>query len=200
MNRTPIAAAALVAAMFLAGCGSGRGPYSDNGSKHRDIARAESSYQEAIKVIDTDAKAAEQLLREAMGFDLYHGPAHNNLGVLLLKQGRLYDAAEEFEWARKLLPGHPEPRVNLAITLARGGKHTDAIDAARTALEVRPGNLPAIQTLTWIQVDQALTDDRTLAQLDTIVTRTVDPLWRSWAEQQRDRLRQAESEQTILKP
>jgi tetratricopeptide (TPR) repeat protein len=200
MNRIPIAAAVLITAILFSGCGSARGPYSDNGSKHRDIARAEQTYQEALKVIDSDVKMAEQLLREAMGYDLYHGPAHNNLGVLLLKQGRLYDAAEEFEWARKLLPGHPEPRVNLAITLARGGKHADAIDAARTALEVRPGNLPAIQALTWIQVDQALTDERTLAQLDVIVTRTVDPLWRSWAEKQRDRLRQAETDQSVLQP
>jgi tetratricopeptide (TPR) repeat protein len=196
--RLPFALA--LVALSLAGCGSGRGPYSDDGSRHRDIARAEAVYQEALKVIDEDAVAAEKLLREAMGFDLYHGPAHNNLGVLLLKQGRLYDAAEEFEWARKLLPGHPEPRVNLAITLDRGGKHTDAIDAARTALEVRPGNLPAIQTLSYIQVNQGLTDERTMANLDSIVSRTMDPLWRSWAERQRDSLRNHQNQHTLIQP
>jgi len=185
---------------LLAGCGSARGPYSDDGSQHRDIAKAERIYQEALAVIDDDATAAEKLLRDAMGFDLYHGPAHNNLGVLLLKQGRLYDAAEEFEWARKLLPGFPEPRVNLAITLERGGKHADAIDAARTALEVRPGHLVALQTLTYIQVNQAMTDEQTVANLDSIVARTVDPLWRSWAEMHRDRLQQADRLQTLLQP
>ncbi len=199
MNRAPLATL-LMGLSLLTGCGSSRGPYSDNGSQQRDIVQAERVYQEALLVIGEDGEEAERLLRQAMGFDLYHGPAHNNLGVLLLKKGRLYDAAEEFEWARKLLPGHPEPRVNLAITLDRGGKHADAIDAARTALEVRPGNLPAIQTLTFIQVNQALTDDRTIANLDAIVTRTIDPLWRTWAEQQRDRLRQAEKKQTILQP
>lgn len=190
----------LLGVILLAGCGSARGPYSDDGSKHRDIAKAESIYQQALAVIDDDAAAAEQLLREAMGFDLYHGPAHNNLGVLLLKQGRLYDAAEEFEWARKLLPGFPEPRVNLAIALERGGKHADAIDAARTALEVRPGHLIALQTLTYIQVNQQMTDDKTLANLDSIVARSIDPLWRSWAELHRDRLQQADNIQTFLQP
>lgn len=190
----------LLSLTFLVGCGSARGPYSDDGSAHRDIAKAERVYQEALAVIDKDATAAEKLLRDAMGFDLYHGPAHNNLGVLLLKQGRLYDAAEEFEWARKLLPGFPEPRVNLAIALERGGKHADAIDAARTALEVRPGNLPALQTLTYIQVNQAMTDDHTLANLDRIVARSVDPLWRTWAELHRDRLQQTDGVQTLLQP
>lgn len=189
MNRLPLTLALIV---LLAGCGSSRGPYADSASQERNIAKAESIYQQAAAVIDKDAEAGEKLLREALGFDLFHGPAHNNLGVLLLKQGKLYDAAEEFEWARKLLPGHPEPRVNLALALERGGKHVDAIDAARTALEVRPGNLPALLTLTYIQVNQGLTDAKTLAQLDTIVTRTNDPLWRGWAERQRETLKRTD--------
>jgi predicted Zn-dependent protease len=108
--------------------------------------------------------------------------------VLLLGEGRLYDAAEEFEWARKLLPGHPEPRVNLAITLERGGKHGDAIEAARTALEIRPGHLGAIQTLAWIQIREGLQDKSTAEYLDTIVARAEDPTWREWAGTQRLRL------------
>lgn len=199
MNRCPVFLLALIV-LVTAGCGSARGPYADNGSAQRDIARAEAIYQQALTVIDSDTKEAEKLLREVMGFDLYHGAAHNNLGVLLLKQGRLYDAAEEFEWARKLLPGHPEPRVNLAIALDRGGKHADAIDAARTALEVRPGNLPAIQTLVWIQVNQQLADERTAGHLDQIIARTVDPLWRSWAERERERLQHEDRSDRVLQP
>ena len=33
---------------------------------------------------------------------------HGNLGVLYLNRGELYEAASEFEWARRLLPGHPD--------------------------------------------------------------------------------------------
>lgn len=185
--------ALVMSALLAVGCGSGsaRGPYNTDGSTTRDVAKAEEHYQAALAalaVTPPDDQSAEALLREALGYDLYHGAAHNNLGVLLLKQDRLYDAAEEFEWARKLLPGHPEPRVNLAIALERGGKHGEALDAARTALEVRPGNLAAIKTIAVIQIREALTDDTTRAHLDAIVTRSNDPVWRAWAERERLKL------------
>lgn len=185
--------ALVISALLAGGCGSDsvRGPYSTDGSATRDVTKAEDHYQAALAalaVTPPEDQSAEALLRSALGYDLYHGAAHNNLGVLLLKQDRLYDAAEEFEWARKLLPGHPEPRVNLAIALERGGKHGEALDAARTALEVRPGNLAAIKTIAVIQIREALTDDTTRAHLDAIVTRSNDPVWRAWAERERLKL------------
>jgi tetratricopeptide (TPR) repeat protein len=171
--------------MWLTGCSDARGPYADNASQPRDVVKAEERYQAAVTQLaekTPDDEKTEKLLREALGFDLYHGAAHNNLGVLLLRKDRLYDAAEEFEWARKLLPGHPEPRVNLAIALDRGGKHQEALEAARAALEVRPGNLPAIKTIAVIQLREAQTDDLTRGYLDTIIQRSNDPQWKDWAE------------------
>ena len=173
-------------AVALAGCGSGaRGPYASQGAQARDPARAEQLYREAQAQLAgtpsaADQTAAEQTLREALGYDLYLGPAHNNLGVLLLRQDKLYDAAEEFEWARKLLPGNPEPRVNLAIALERGGKHADAIDAAKAALEVAPGNLAAMQTIAYVQVREGITDAALPGYLTAIVQRG-DPAWSGWA-------------------
>ncbi len=183
----------VIGALLASGCGSdsARGPYSTDGRTTRNVAKAEDRYQAALAalaVTPPDDRSAEALLRSALGYDLYHGEAHNNLGVLWLKQDRLYEAAEEFEWARKLLPGHPEPRVNLAIALERGGKHGEALDAARTALEVRPGNLAAIKTIAVIQIRESLTDDTTRAHLDAIVTRSNDQVWRAWAERERLKL------------
>ena len=42
---------------------------------------------------DAAEAQAEEMLREALTVDLYHGPAHNNLGVLFLRQSKLYEAA-----------------------------------------------------------------------------------------------------------
>ncbi len=188
MNR--IAPISVLAAFLLAlsACGgTARGPYNPDASGERDPRAADERYRAAMAVIADDASEGEKLLRETLGLDLYHGGAHNNLGVLLLKQGKLYDAAEEFEWARKLLPGNPEPRCNLAIVLDRGGKPSEALDAARTALEIAPGHLGALQTLALIQVREGMTDEHTPAYLDALVMRG-DERWRTWAEAQRLRL------------
>jgi tetratricopeptide (TPR) repeat protein len=185
-----LAVAALLILPALSGCGQSvaRGPYAVDGSAKRDIAKAEELYQEALPLLASDAPAAEQLLRDCLGFDLYHGGAHNNLGVLLLGQNRLYDAAEEFTWARKLLPGHPEPRTNLAITLERGGKHQEALDAAHAALEIRPGDLDAMECLAMIQLREGIADATTLVYLDAIILRAHDDAWNDWARSQRPTL------------
>ena len=85
----------------------------------RETVRAEALFHEAGDLIEYDSDSAVTLLREALAADIFHGPAHNNLGVIFLERGELYEAAHEFEWARKLMPGHPDPRINLALSWGR---------------------------------------------------------------------------------
>ena len=192
--RRPLLMTVLCCALLAtAGCGGvARGPYLSTGEAERDTAKAGELYREALPILDSDKVQAEALLRQVLSFDLYHGAAHNNLGVLLLEQGKLYDAAEEFEWARKLLPGNPEPRVNLAVVLTRAGKYQDAIGAAKGALEVQPGNLHAMQTLAYVQIREDLHDAQTKQLLDDISLRATDALWTEWARRQLSLLEQAE--------
>jgi len=188
----------LMISLCITSCGERTGSYKEPGTQTRNIAKAEEKYQEAVAALaekTVDKEMVERLLREALDLDLYHGAAHNNLGVLFLQRDKLYDAAEEFEWARKLLPGHPEPRVNLAIALERGGKYSEALEAAQAALEVRPGNLSAIKTIALIQIRERRTDERTLEHLDAIIQRSNDAVWRDWA-----RLHQERLQQGVLKP
>lgn len=155
-------------------------PYLDTGDRPRDIARALALNAEASRLGPEKKDEAEALLRRALAADLYCGPAHNNLGVLLLDQGRLYEAAEEFEWARKLLPGHPSPRVNLAMTLEKAGKTDQALDAYDAALAVYDGFLPAVQGKARLLVGAGRADAKTVALLDEIALRG-DEQWRAWA-------------------
>lgn len=138
----------------------------------------------AAELIDSDPAQAEKLLRQALAADLYFGPAHNNLGVLYLKQGKLYEAAGEFEWARKLMPGHPDPRMNLALTLETAGRTDEALAEYNSALEVYPEHLPTIQALTRLQIRSGKGDERTHERLATIALQSSDPAWRDWAKQQ----------------
>lgn len=160
-------------------------PYSPAPSTARDTAQAERLNRKAADLLNSDPDQAERLLREALSADLFHGPAHNNLGVLYFSQGLLYEAAGEFEWARKLLPGHPDPRLNLALTLERGGRVDEALAAYDAALEVDPWHIQTMQALARLQLRTTRPDARTPALLDEIALRGQTPQWRSWALEQR---------------
>jgi Tfp pilus assembly protein PilF len=166
-----------------AGCASSRltGPYAPMTEGSRDSLKAQRLTQEAAGLMEKDPKRAEALLREALTADLYHGPAHNNLGILFLKQDQLFSAAGEFEWARKLLPGHPDPRLNLALTLERAGRTEDALATYTSALEVYPDHLPSLQGLARLQLKSGKPDHRTEGALQEIALRGEDQRWREWA-------------------
>jgi len=182
--------AALTALVLTVGCTATKppGPYSPMSEVGRDPAASQRLTQEAAAVMATDPPRAESLLREALNADLYNGPAHNNLGALYLSQGKLYEAAGEFEWARKLMPGHPDPRLNLALTLEKAGRTDDALATYATALEVYPGHVPTMQALTRLQLRAGRTDDRTPRMLHEVALRGETPAWREWARFQRARL------------
>ena len=143
----------------------------------------------AADVIDSDAKVAEGLLREALTADIFFGPAHNNLGVLFLKEGKLYEAAEEFEWARKLMPGHPDPRMNLALTLEQAGRVDEAIKTYETALEVYPGHIATTQALARLHVQSGRKNGELAGWLDVIALQGETAEWREWAAEQQMRSR-----------
>lgn len=157
------------------------GPYSDVAPTVRSTAEAEALCKEAAELIESNPEAAEVLLRESLAADLFFGPAHNNLGVLFLEQGKLYEAANEFEWARKLMPGHPDPRFNLAMTLERAGQAEEAFASYTAALEVYEGFLPAIQGLARLSVRSGIRDERLEGWLRTISMRAESDSWKRWA-------------------
>jgi len=157
------------------------GPYASAAGPDRDTARAQVLSHAAADLLGEDPDRAEALLREALTADLFFGPAHNNLGVLHLQAGRLYEAAGEFEWARKLMPGHPDPRMNLALTLERAGQVDEAIQAYETALEVYPGHVPTMQGLARLCVTSGRDDPRLEGWLDSIALQGETDEWRAWA-------------------
>lgn len=170
----------------LVGCSSSRatGPYTSPSDADRDPIRAQALTAQASAYLESDPAKAEGLLREALDADLYYGPAHNNLGVIHLARGDLYSAVSEFEWARKLMPGHPDPRLNLALTLDRAGEVDGAIDAARAAIEAAPEHVPSLVALTSLQLRHGRADAHTAVMLGQIATGTTNDQWRAWAIQQ----------------
>jgi tetratricopeptide (TPR) repeat protein len=176
-------------AWMVADCASGpQGPYAPMEEVERNTTRAEAFSREGADLIESDPTQAEALLRETLTADIYFGPAHNNLGLVFLNAGKLYEAASEFEWARKLMPGHPDPRVNLGICLDRAGRVSEALECFEAALQVSPGYLPAIQGAALVAARLDRVDARLEAWLDEIAARS-DESWRKWALGRRPRRR-----------
>jgi len=190
-----LAARIAIGTILLAGCTSAKttDPYAPVSEADRDTQKAIALNNQALPYMDKSDPAsltrAEDLLRQALKADLYFGPAHNNLGVLYLQQGKYYEAAGEFEWARRLLPGHPDPRVNLAMTLESAGRGDDAISTYRTALEVYPDYVAAMQGLARLQLKSGKTDEKTTLLLKEIAMRGETPEWRDWARGELTRVR-----------
>ncbi len=176
---------ALTCAAHLTACSSQRrGPYAPLIEQDRIPLEAQRLSAEAGELMAGDPERAESLLRDALTFDLYHGPAHNNLGVLYLSQNLLYQAAGEFEWARKMMPAHPDPRLNLGIAMERAGRIDEALAAYRAALEVYPGHIASLQALFRTQFRNDRADDGTADALREIAMRGETEPWRSWARAQ----------------
>jgi Tfp pilus assembly protein PilF len=187
MNMTLLKSCCAVLMMMVAitGCSSTpHGPYTTPSNDARDPAKAQKLSAEAAEIMNKDPEKAEKLLREALTADVYFGPAHNNLGVIYLKQGQLYEAANEFEWARKLMPGHPDPRMNLALTLERAGRVEEALATYSTALEVYPNHIPTMQAMSRLQLRHNRADDRTPGMLKEIAMGGETQQWRDWAQWQ----------------
>ena len=180
-TSTSIGALAL---LFSAACSSPTpiGPYSTTTAENRDESKAVQLTRDAVAIADRDPERAEVLLREALTSDLYHGPAHNDLGVLFFRQGKLYEAANEFEWARKLLPGSPDPRLNLALVLERAGQTKEAFAAFDSALEAAPEHVPTMQAYARLAVRAGRHDEKTANALKLVALRGEDDAWRRWAQ------------------
>lgn len=180
-----LAAGTLIALFGAAGCAMpNASPYATPSESTRDPIKANLLTRKSAGLIDSDPEAAEKLLREALAADLYHGPAHNNLGVIHLKRGDLYEAANEFEWARKLMPEQPDPRTNLALTLEKAGRQSEALEGYVAALQVRPEHMPTMQALTRLQIRVGKADEQTSGMLAEIALRGTTPRWREWAREQ----------------
>jgi tetratricopeptide (TPR) repeat protein len=83
------------------------------------------------------------------------------------------------------MPGHPDPRFNLALTLERAGRTDEALAMYDTALEVYGEHMPSMQAIARLQVKRGRADARMIDFLNAIALRGEAESWRTWA---RDRL------------
>src|SRR5262245_45519901 len=170
----------IVVACLACGCKSSKTP--SVGSRDTEQARKEND--RAFELI-TKAKydQAEKILKKAIAADVMFGPARNNLGLVYYHEGKLYQAAWEFQNAIKLMPYQPEPRNNLGLVLERAGKLTEAADAYDRAKEMEPDNPEYIGNLARAKVRRGDNDAETKELLEEVVFKDSRPEWTTWAKE-----------------
>lgn len=118
--------------------------------------------------------------------------AWNNLGVLLMDQGRYLEAGECFSVAADLTPLDPRPAYNFGLTWDLAGYPEDALIHYNRALQRDPRFLPALRGAIKTERHLGRGDERTLERLRTALTLEQDPKWREWMELQRLRIENAD--------
>lgn len=171
----------LLVALICQGCQSGSGVTPPR--QNTEVARVQN--EAAYKLISEGKyDASEEILKNAIAADVMYGPARNNLGIVFLKQGKLYPAAWEFENAIKLMPHQPEVRNNLGLVMEKAGKLNEASDAFARAYELEPDNPEYIANLAIIRVKRKLLDEETRKLLQEMVFKDPRPDRVRWAKEQ----------------
>lgn len=129
---------------------------------------------------DGEFEKAEGKFRDALAQDLYHAPAHNNLGLVLLHTERHYEAAWEFEYAAKLAPNAVEPRQNLGLLLEEIGRIDRAIEEYESALTLDPNDAVSMRHLARAYVKSGEKQRRLKDLLEKLLLIPNDHQWDAW--------------------
>jgi protein O-mannosyl-transferase len=96
--------------------------------------------------------------------------AHDNLGVILVEQGRLDEAIDHYREAVRLRPQNPQSHYDLGIAFRKEGQTNDAILEYKRALQLRPDYQKAHNNLGNVllqtgRVDEAASHFRSALEL-----------------------------------
>ncbi len=148
----------------------------------RDTDRARTLHKQGLKHLEKgELDEAAKDLQRALEADVEYGPAHNSLGRVYFQQGRYYEAAWEFEYARKALPREPEPLNNLGLVQERDAQYDQAIDYYRQAAALDQNNINYPANLARALIRRGDRTDEVRVLLQRILDEDTRPEWLVWA-------------------
>lgn len=149
----------------------------------QDVEAAREANGEGLTFVETgDYESAERAFRRACQADISYAAAHNNLGLALLTQGRIHEAAVELTYATRLAPDAVEPVINLGKVFERVGWLEAAEKQYQRALETDPGNMHAAYPLAYIWTRTRGEPEKIDRLLRLVAQSAEETDWRNWAE------------------
>jgi tetratricopeptide (TPR) repeat protein len=94
--------------------------------------------------------------------------SYNNLGNALYREGKLAEATDAYEQARRLLPDKPEILYNLGAILHEQGDLERAADYYRQVLHLSPASIEARHNLATALKEQGLLDEAVIQFRETL--------------------------------
>lgn len=108
-------------------------------SGYKPLPRAADLHSKAMSELKKNRLGpAEELLRQAVEADPKFAGAFNDLGALLMQQGKYAEAEKTLSQALQADPKSIYALLNLGITLNHLGKFSEAIETLREALRLEP--------------------------------------------------------------
>ncbi len=157
-----------------------------------ETAVAEAEHAKALKFLNgsppckgCDPIKAEEHLQQALVADATYGPAHNTLGMLYLRQRKLYLAAWEFEYAQRLMPDRFEPLYNLGLVYEAADKLDRAVEFYSMAFSISPRTPDVLESLARARLRNGETIANVRPLVKEILFYETRPVWICWA---KDRL------------
>ena len=147
------------------------------------IARAQQLALRAQKT--SDPGEAIELYSEAVTIYPDLPAAWNNMGVLLLSEGRLMEAAEAFGSATQRTPNDPRPFFNLGLTWDQAGYLDTALEHYSSALSLDERYLPALRGAIKAETRLGNSSPILVDRIKTALFIERDPKWREYLELQR---------------
>jgi tetratricopeptide (TPR) repeat protein len=92
-------------------------------------------------------KDSEILFQHALNVTRDNWLAHNNLGVILQRAGKIQEAIGHYERALRIKPSYADSYINLGVALWQVGKAQEAIDHWEQALRIDPSLVEAHNNL-----------------------------------------------------
>ena len=92
-------------------------------------------------------RAAAEIIRKAISLEPQFALAHNDLGNMLMEQGRISDAVACYRRTIEIAPDFPEAHNNLGNACQMSHSLPEAFDCYRKAIELRPGYAEAHRNL-----------------------------------------------------